>query len=764
VKHLGWILDLYHKPGQMVVWLKKPDGKCVRLTDRWKPRIHVGGDYRELIDLACKSYIENSIFVDKFELAGDIGKSRVLEVVVENEEEAARLARRIQRGRSYSNFRLYDVDVPSPQIYLYQKDLFPLALVEAEEKDEKIEWTLRDSRETIDYKLPPLRKIRLEVRTRKNKRIRTFEDELDSVSITDREETLILDSGNEEEKLLRLVETFNEMDPDIVITEGGDSFIFPYLARRAHKNGMLNRLVLGRDPSPLRVYEVQGHSYFSYGKILYRETAARLLGRLHIDDHNAFISADCGLEGLFEISRTCIIPIQRASRATIGTNMTSLQFYHAVKENVLIPWNKNQPEEWKDSNELVIADRGGFIHEPETGIYDQVGELDFTSLYPTIMRDQNLSGETVKCKCCPNSLRRVPELDYNICDRWRGIVPQSLEILLDRRSKYKKLKKDEKDELKRQKYDARQSALKWILVCSFGYLGFKNARFGKIDAHIATCAFSRIFLHRAIAIAQARGFKLVHGIVDSMWLTKADATAADYEELCAVIKKDLKLPLSFEGQYKWIVFLNSKTDPQAPVLNRYYGIFQDRTLKVRGIDVRRHDTPKIVEKCQTQMLALLKEADNSKEFQALIPQVLSTLREYVSKLRSGIVPIEELVITKNLSKMPNEYTHRVPQAIAAQCLIDEGGAVHAGQQVSYVLTIDPSAIPESQALPPELADDDTVYDPERYIDLLVSSTANLLLPFGYDVKSLTASLGRPPRAFHSSPNSTAHQMQIQLSG
>jgi DNA polymerase-2 len=443
--------------------------------------------------------------------------------------------------------------------------------------------------------------------------------------------------------------------------------------------------------------------------------------------------------------------------------MTSLQFYHAVKENVLIPWNKNQPEEWKDSNELVIADRGGFIHAPETGIYDQVGELDFTSLYPTIMRDQNLSGETVKCKCCPNSLRRVPELDYNICDRWRGIVPQSLEILLDRRSKYKKLKKDEKDELKRQKYDARQSALKWILVCSFGYLGFKNARFGKIDAHIATCAFSRVFLHRAIAIAQARGFKLVHGIVDSMWLTKPDATAADYEELCAVIKKDLDLPLSFEGQYKWIVFLNSKTDPQAPVLNRYYGIFQDRTLKVRGIDVRRHDTPKIVEKCQTQMLAVLKEADNSREFRALIPQVLSILREHSSKLRSGTVPIEELVITKNLSKMPNEYTHHVPQAIAAQYLIDEGGTVHAGQQVSYVLTIDPSTIPESQALPPELVDDATVYDPERYVDLLVSSTANLLLPFGYDVKSLSASLGRSPRAFHSSPNSTAYQMQIQLS-
>src|SRR5207245_8326319 len=153
----------------------------------------------------------------------------------------------------------------------------------------------------------------------------------------------------------------------------------------------------------------------------------------------------------------------------------------------------------------------------------------------------------------------------------------------------------------------------------------------------------------------------------------------------------------------------------------------------------------------------------SRQFQALIPQVLNILREHASRLRSGTVPIEELVITKNLSKMPNEYTHSVPQAIAAQCLIDEGGAVHAGQQVSYVLTVDMSTIPESQALPPELADDDTVYDPERYVDLLVSSTANLLLPFGYDVKSLTASIGRQRSAFHPRPDITDHGQQIQLS-
>jgi len=678
----------------------------------------------------------NSKFVEKYEKAGDREKSRVLELEVEGDREAADLAKKIQKTSRYSKYRFYDIDIPSPQMYLYHKDLFPLALVEAEETSKGIQWTLQDSRESVDYQIPPLKTVKLQVNTNKIRRIRSFDDELASVQITGNDGSLTIDSGDEPEKILGLIEAFQVEDPDVVVTEGGDSFIFPYLARRSQENRILDKLILGRDPSPLHVYEVQGHSYFSYGKILYRETAARLLGRLHVDQHNAFISADCGLTGLFEVSRTCIMPIQRASRATIGTNMTSLQLYHAVKQDVLIPWNKNQPEEWKDGNELVVADRGGFIYEPEYGIHDHIGELDFTSLYPKIMWQKNLSGETVKCSCCPNSTNRVPELDYNICQRWTGIVPLSLDILLKKRAIYKTRKKEAKNANARSLYDQRQSALKWILVCSFGYLGFKNARFGKIDAHIATCAFSRKILKQAVAIAEAHGFRLVHGIVDSMWLKKPSATAEEYEKLCNEISRELNLPISFEGIYKWVVFLNSKIDPRVPVLNRYYGIFQDGTLKVRGIDLRRHDTPGIVRQCQEEMLGVFSEANNSSEFKQLIPKALNVLERYATLLRKRRVPLEDLVIEKNLSKDPDEYAHKVPQAIAARHLVREGGTVHAGQRVNYILTHDWAGVPEKLALPPELADENTVYDSQRYIDLLCSSATNLLLPMGHTTKSL----------------------------
>jgi len=464
LRHVGWILDLYPKDGGMVVWLKRADGNCVRIVDAWKPRFYVGGDYDALLETAT-AFEASSRIVEKFEQPGDPVRARVLEIEAGSERKAVALAEQIQHRSP--RVRLYNVDIPASQMYLYERDLFPFAFVEAETSGDRVFWNLRDSRERLAYRLPRLRKVSFEVKTRKEGRVRSFSDELDSVFVSlDNGESFSIGSGDEVGKILALVRLFQEEDPDVVSTKDGDSFVFPYLSRRAHELGILDELVLGRENSPVRVYEVEGHSYFSYGKILYRENAARLHGRLHIDENNAFITRDCGIEGLVEVSRTCIVPVQRASRATIGTNMTSLQFYQAVKQDVLIPWNKNKPEEWKDAGELADADRGGFVYEPSTGIYDDVGELDFSSLYPMTMLKENLSGETVGCECCPDSPLRVPELGYSICQRWQGIVPRSLDVLLRKRASYKSLRKEGLDPPLRDRVENCQGALKWILVCS----------------------------------------------------------------------------------------------------------------------------------------------------------------------------------------------------------------------------------------------------------------------------------------------------------
>ncbi len=321
---------------------------------------------------------------------------------------------------------------------------------------------------------------------------------------------------------------------------------------------------------------------------------------------------------------------------------------------------------------MLVGDRGGFVYEPKVGLHDGIGEVDFSSMYPSLMVKNNISAETVLCKCCPDSSLRIPELNYNICEKRKGIVPKALKLVVDKRLKYKRLMTEAKDARLKEIYDRRQNALKWILVTCFGYLGYKNAKFGTVDGHIGVCAFGRDAFLRAARISESRGFEVLHGIVDSLWLKKENASLQDYTGLCKQVSDDIGVPLNFEGRYKWIVFLPSKMHPNIGVLNRYYGVMESGKLKVRGIEVRRRDTPRFIYNAQMEMINVFSKANNSEEFIQRIPEALQVVKTYRQKLIDGEVPIGDLIVTKHLSKNPKSYKQHVSQVIAAEQLAKEG--------------------------------------------------------------------------------------------
>ncbi len=73
--------------------------------------------------------------------------------------------------------------------------------------------------------------------------------------------------------------------------------------------------------------------------------------------------------------------------------------------------------------------------------------------------------------------------------------------------------------------------------------------------------------------------------------------------MCAKGVRDTGVKLALEGVYRWIYFMASKQDPQRPVATRYFGVFEDGSLKVRGLMCRRRDTPPFVRRAQEAMLA-----------------------------------------------------------------------------------------------------------------------------------------------------------------
>ncbi len=737
----GWIFDVYpSNDGEMAVWIIGEDGKRTRLTDKFLPKIYVSGKQEDIERLASQffsnPYIASWSFAYKYAHPTDIEKSRVLEITLKDCRKIAAFTHAILKLGDYLRYEIHNCDLHGDRMYLFNKDIFPLAHVQVQVGSNGLRYNLQDSIESLDYSIPSLRMLKLSVEIAKKGKIANFKDPIDRIVATQADDQIIIDSRNEDEKFLELVRVVKKLDPDIIVTSGGDSSLFPYLVQRALVNNILDEFILSRDNVPFAPKIPGGKTFFSYGRTFYRASTIRLFGRVHIDEGNTFALSECGFEGLFEIARICRMPLHTSSRASIGSSMSSMQFYQAVKDDVLIPRNKSIPETFKSAYDLLVGDRGGFVYEPYVGIHDDVGEVDFSSMYPALMAKNNISAETVLCRCCPDSSRRIPELNYHICEKRTGIVPKTLRFIVEKRQQYKRLREEAQDPALKDVYDQRQGALKWILVTCFGYLGYKNAKFGTVDGHIGVCAFGREAFIQAARIAESRKFKVVHGIVDSLWLKKLNVQVQEYSDLCREISRKIGVPLNFEGSYKWIVFLPSRVHPRIGVLNRYYGVMRSGKVKVRGIAVRRRDTPRFIRDAQMEMIQVFALADNSEEFLQKIPEALKVVKTYRHKLLSGEIPIWDLIITKHLSKHPEKYKQRVSQVIAAEQLIHEGAPVNAGKNIRFLFTDADNKRYERRVRAEQLIDRGLNADMKKYLLLLYASAADLLSFKGYTTDSV----------------------------
>jgi DNA polymerase-2 len=168
--------------------------------------------------------------------------------------------------------------------------------------------------------------------------------------------------------------------------------------------------------------------------------------------------------------------------------------------------------------------------------------------------------------------------------------------------------------------------------------------------------------------------------------------------------------------------LNSKV----PVPNRYFGFFQDGSFKVRGIDARRHDMPSFIVDTQMDMLKILGKAETAARLGEYIPAAQSLLRERISDLRHGRVPLDRLVMGQKLSRELAAYKDPSPAARALMQLQTAGKDKRPGQRVRflYVRTADGVWAWDLPEKPPKEA-----IDTEYYQELLWRAAETVLSPF-----------------------------------
>ena len=452
-------------------------------------------------------------------------------------------------------------------------------------------------------------------------------------------------------------------------------------------------------------------------------------GRAIIDESNTFFYGETNLDGVLDLVSRSRKPVQELAWASIGNVPTAIQICEAHNRGVLVPWNSWRHEFYKPMRMLHDADRGGFIFAPEIGVHENVHELDFSSLYPNIICTRNVSSDVIRCDC-HSDRDDVPGLGYSICDE-RGYLVDILQPIIDARDEIKAAIRREQqqtdpDEDRLAELKRRSGALKWILVACFGYQGFSNAKFGRIEVHEAINAFAREILLTAKQRLEAGGWRVVHGIIDSIWVTPDpdvdDDDRKDLEALATEITESVEIRLEHEAHYDWIGFIpQRKSDVGA--LTKYFGkVAGKNKFKIRGIEARQRSTPSFIEKVQRDCLERF-DATRSPD------AVLCRLQDAITRLHAGTVPVEHLVERNRVSKPLEGYAQNTQNVAALKRARDQDLAVHPGQDVKYVVVDDEKTSRERVALAHEEIE---TYDASYYETQLVRAVESVLSPLGWD--------------------------------
>ena len=685
-----WIFDAYSKGNIVHLWIRK--GNKIR-----HEKVNYPGFfylylpdpflYKEMFeDLETRYRVEECSFKTIY---GSLDGYRVYA--------GRRVAELIERQTKLSA-KLYNVDVRLEQRFLAEKGLFACGYI-----GEGYE-----SRFKTDFNLPCVI-LDADVKLSGGLNLRIKEIAVKYTVNGDGKERK-LTSTSEKDLLSDFLAVVEDVNPDVILLDKAD-ILMESIVEKSKKYNLENPI-----SRTGRFRRLSSKSYHSYGRARYREKAMLPEGRVLIDK-SSFNFREGGLKGIMLASRLTGLSPNLAARFTPGTLISSYEVYEALRRGIAIPFRKSDAERQKSFRQLKKVDRGGMIFQPEPGFYENVFQLDFTSMYPSIIVKYNLSPETV----FSDSNQRSNQCDLFYPSK-PGFLSSAIKPLLELRIRTKKLKKMNPD------YEGMDSMLKWLLVTCFGYTGYRNAKFGRIEVHEAINRHAREILLKTKEIAENMGFEVIHGIVDCLWLRNAEAKPDKIYDLKREVERETGLLTELDF-YNWIVFL-----PMADgfgAYNRYYGRLKDGKMKLRGIAARRRDIPSYIRRMQLDVLKILSKAKNREEIAGLRDKIEEIYINYRKNLRHASP--EDLVIRKVIGK--TNYSRRCAEAFLVNYCRRKGIAIQPGLEVGYIVLDSRKwvVIPEWEIDDADDADTDNVdytgvFDAKYYEKMLEKAWSEVSYP------------------------------------
>jgi DNA polymerase I len=358
---------------------------------------------------------------------------------------------------------------------------------------------------------------------------------------------------------------------------------------------------------------------------------------------------------------------------------------------------------------------GAFVLDPKPGVYFDVIVMDFSSLYPSIIKEWNLSYETINCSCKACTKRQVPGMPHMVCGNRIGIMSLVTGVIRDLRVMYFKPKAK-----KNPFYNVLQAALKVLINASYGVYGSETFALYCLPVAESTTAIGRYSIKNTIEKATSIGATVLYGDSDSVFLINPGPDKVKI--LSAWADQELHLELDVDKAYKFLALSSRKKN--------YLGVFKNGEMDIKGLVGKKSNTPAFIRDAFFEFTGIIKNITGDEDYMAKRESIKAFIRQCWSRIKKNQYPLESYAIKIQLqSKIvkqisdPNEPTLKIQHLMAARELYQlKKIKFEAGASFAFVKV-------KSGAKALELAHLDEI-DRDKYMDLFKSTFEQVLDALG----------------------------------
>jgi len=193
------------------------------------------------------------------------------------------------------------------------------------------------------------------------------------------------------------------------------------------------------------------------------------------------------------------------------------------------------------------------------------------------------------------------------CKKKKGFISAVLEKVFEERANLKRdLKSLDKNSEEYKIIDSRQTALKYIINSTYGYLGFPNSRWYCLECAASVTALGRKHILEVKDFIEKNGHKILYGDTDSIFVIVDNKENA--LNLLNKVNNILPKPLEmeFEDYYISGIFVEKRSG-EGGARKKYALLSENKNIKLRGFEVVRRDWSEIAGEVQEKVIKLALE-------------------------------------------------------------------------------------------------------------------------------------------------------------